>query len=533
MKRTHPSWLENAVIYEIYPQTFFDTNADGIGDIPGIIHKLDYIQTLGVSAVWLNPCFDSPFGDAGYDIRDYYKVAERYGTNEDLQRFMEEAGKRGIRVLLDLVVGHTSIENEWFKQSCRHERNEYSDWFIWTNSVWATPPDGMQAVRAYSERDGGFITNFFYMQPALNFGFSDPDPSYPWQQPVDAPGPKAVRREIKKIMKFWLDLGASGFRVDMADSLVKNDHSGCQTGKVWTEICDWLDEEYPETVMVSEWSKPTVALPAGFDMDFTLSHNMRGFASLWRKPWSRDKYGFSFFDPAGHGNIKAFVDEYVPLYKATRNDGFISFPTGNHDTFPRISENRSVADMEMIYLFLMTMPGVPYIYYGDEIGMCAIHGLVSKEGGYQRTGSRTPMQWDNSVNAGFSQASASQLYLPVDDKPDRPNVAAQDHDPDSLLNRVRRLVDLRKKHPALCASGQFSVVCAEAGKYPFVYKRSTAQETILVGVNPAKYATEVVLPDGLISSEPKALYGRSHALELAGGKWVLRLPGVSGGVYKI
>ena len=136
---SHPSWLEKAVFYEIYPQTFYDSNGDGIGDIPGLIQKLDYVQSLGVNAIWLNPCFDSPFGDAGYDIRDYYKVADRYGTNQDLCTFFEEARKRGLRVLLDLVVGHTSIENEWFKQSCKHARNEYSDWFIWTDSVWAPP----------------------------------------------------------------------------------------------------------------------------------------------------------------------------------------------------------------------------------------------------------------------------------------------------------------------------------------------------------------------------------------------------------
>ena len=177
-------------------------------------------------------------------------------------------------------------------------------------------------------------------------------------------------------MKFWLDQGASGFRVDMAGSLVKNDPTGKETGDVWKRFTDWLDDEYPEAVMVSEWSNPTVALPAGFDMDFTLTFNMPGFASLWRKPSHFDRYGFSFFDPAGHGNIRAFVDEYLPAYNNTREIGFISMPTGNHDTFPRISEGRSAQDMQLIYLFLMSMPGVPYIYYGDEIGMRALPGWL-------------------------------------------------------------------------------------------------------------------------------------------------------------
>ena len=530
---THPAWLEKAVFYEIYPQTFYDSNGDGIGDIPGMIQKLDYVQSLGVNAIWLNPCFDSPFGDAGYDVRDYYKVAERYGTNQDLARFFAEAHKRGLRVLLDLVVGHTSIENEWFKQSCQHNRNEYSDWFIWTDSVWAPPPPGMQVVRAFAERDGGYITNFFYMQPALNFGFSNPDPHYRWQQPVSAPGPQAVRREVRKIMKFWLDQGADGFRVDMAGSLVKNDPAGKETAEVWKEITDWLDEEYPDAVMVSEWSNPGIALPAGFDMDFTLTFNMRGFASLWRKPWSGDRYGFSFFDTAGHGNIRAFLDEYLPVYEETCQIGFISMPTGNHDTFPRISEGRTTADIELIYLFLMSMPGVPYIYYGDEIGMRAIHGLASVEGGYQRTGSRTPMQWEPGPQAGFSSASPEQFYLPVDPVAGRPDVATQRSDPHSLLERVRRLIALRQAHPALTASGLFEPVLAQAGKLPFIYMRQSGDEKILVALNPASQPCEGLLDGSISARPPQTLYGQPEAFTRDGSQWRVRLPGVSGGVYLV
>ncbi|MBN1583557.1 MAG: glycosylase, partial [Anaerolineae bacterium] len=132
----NPEWLEKAIIYEIYPQSFYDTNGDGIGDLPGVIAKLDYVQSLGANALWLNPCFESPFGDAGYDVADFYKVAPRYGTNEDLRRLFEEAKKHGIRVVLDLVAGHTSVECEWFKQSAKHKRNEYSDWYIWNTSLF-------------------------------------------------------------------------------------------------------------------------------------------------------------------------------------------------------------------------------------------------------------------------------------------------------------------------------------------------------------------------------------------------------------
>ncbi|MDZ4197962.1 MAG: alpha-amylase family glycosyl hydrolase, partial [Kiritimatiellia bacterium] len=195
--------MKSAVFYQIYPPSFLDTNGDGIGDLPGITARLDYIQSLGVNALWLNPCFVSPFQDGGYDIADFYRVDPRYGTNADLSRLFREAHRRGIRVCLDLVAGHTSIEHPWFKASSRHKRNPYSDWFIWTPSVW---DEGMAGkfIHGYGERDGNFLTNFFWFQPALNYGFARPDPARPWQQGIDAPGPRAVRAELRKIMHFWL-----------------------------------------------------------------------------------------------------------------------------------------------------------------------------------------------------------------------------------------------------------------------------------------------------------------------------------------
>jgi maltose alpha-D-glucosyltransferase/alpha-amylase len=165
--------------------------------------------------------------------------------------------------------------------------------------------------------------------------------------------------------------------------------------------------------------------------------------------------------------------------------------------------------------------------------MCALHGLASVEGGYQRTGARTPMQWDTSANAGFSQAPADRLYLPVDEQPDRPNVAGQEADPGSLLNQVRRLVELRKQHPALCASGVFEVVYAEAGTVPFIYKRTSPEETLLVAINPSGRPTRTVLPDHTVSEKPDTLFGPASSLECVEGKWIVSLPSVSGSVYKI
>ena len=165
-----PKWLDNAIFYEIYPQTFRDSNADGIGDFQGILEKLDYVRDLGCNAIWLNPCFASPFGDAGYDVADYYRAAPRYGTNEDLKRLFEEAHRRGIRVLLDLVPGHTSWEHPWFKASMEAERNEFTDRYVWTDDIWERP-EGMDCLRGISQRNGACAVNFFSNQPALNYGY--------------------------------------------------------------------------------------------------------------------------------------------------------------------------------------------------------------------------------------------------------------------------------------------------------------------------------------------------------------------------
>jgi maltose alpha-D-glucosyltransferase/alpha-amylase len=530
---TLPTWLDDAVFYEIYPQSFYDTNADGIGDLPGILAKLDYIQSLGVTAIWLNPCFASPFQDAGYDVADFYQIAPRYGTNDDFVRLCGEARKRGMRILLDLVAGHTSIQNPWFKESCKAEPNIYSDWFIWTHNPWSWEEAGFHVVHGYADRHGNYLTNFFHSQPALNYGFARPDPSKPWQQPVDAPGPQRVRQEIKNIMRYWLDLGASGFRVDMAGSLVKSDPGQVETARFWREIRTWLDSEYPEAVLVSEWSNPTVSVTqGGYHMDFMLHFGSNAYNALLRKPHTFDKYGFSFFDRGGRGNIREFLDDYLSHYTNVQGEGYIAIPTGNHDINPRVAVDRDAQDLELIYLFLMTMPGTPYIYYGDEIGMTSLPDIPSKEGGYQRTASRTPMQWTRGVNAGFSQAEKEKLYLPVDTRPDRVSVEAQEGDGHSLLNRVRRLVFLRRAHPALFAGSEFQPLYAEGGKLPFVYLRSRGAERILIAINPGEAPVSVEIDDLAVTTiEP--LFGPSGALLPAGQKWRISLPGVSGIVYRI
>ena len=536
MKRPTPAWLANAVFYEVYPQSFLDTNGDGIGDLPGVIAKLDYIRSIGCDAIWLNPCFESPFGDAGYDVSDFYKVAPRYGTNGDLKRLFKEAHRRGMRVCLDLVAGHTSIEHQWFRESAKAQPNKYSNWYVWTDNAWKGAGKELSTVRGYSERDGSYVTNFFHFQPALNFGFANPDRAKPWQLPVTHPDVQAVRKEMMDIMRFWLDMGADGFRVDMASSLVKGDVDYRETMKFWDDIRATYDREYPEAILIAEWSFPSLAIRAGFHVDFMIHFGTPAYTTLFRNERERDvfadkeAYGRSFFDKSGLGDIKQFLDPYLKHYEATRKLGYISLPTGNHD-ISRISLGRNKKEIEVIYAFLMTMPGVPYIYYGDEIGMRYEKGLVSKEGGYGRTGSRTPMQWNAGKNAGFSTASMKELYLPLNPAEKRPTVEAQERDPRSLLNHVRRLANLRRQHPALGGDGEFKPLFAEANRYPLIYQRKLDGETIIVAVNPSGEAVDVKIRIPDCECDPVTLDARGVTLECGKAKWTVRMEGVSYGIF--
>lgn len=457
-----------------------DYNGDGIGDIKGIESKLEYIKSLGCNAIWINPCFDSPFQDAGYDVSDFYKIAPRYGTNADIKRLFNKAKSLDIRILLDLVPGHTSIQHPWFKESCKAEKNKYTNWFIWTDSVWHDAGN-LKSISGYAERDGQYVSNFFWFQPALNYGFANPDPSKKWQLPVSHPDVLALKKEIKNIMRFWLDMGAAGFRVDMASSIVKNDdQKKSATSAFWREIRKMLDKEYPEAVLVAEWGDPEISINnAGFHMDFLLPFVHPVCNNLFR---NGEK---SFFSPLGNGDITTFLDYYTRAYANTKEKGYICIFSGNHD-LERISLLGNEDAIKNAFVFILTMPGIPFIYYGDEIGMKQQRNLVSKEGGYNRTGARTPMQWNSSQkNSGFSSAEAKKLYLPIDKSKSAPSVATQEKNPDSLLNFVRKLCHIRRENPILGARPDFIPLYALKDKYPFVFMRKEGTKKALVALNPS------------------------------------------------
>lgn len=542
-----PDWLHTAVFYQIYPQTFYDSNGDGIGDLEGIIQKLDYVKSLGVDGFWINPFFESPFNDAGYDVSDYYKVAPRYGTNGDAKRMFEEAEKRGLKILFDYVISYTSIEHPWFRESSKQEDNKYSNWYIWTDNTWINPPEEYRDafIKGYSRRNGQFMRNFYWSQPALNFGFAEPREEG-WMLPIDHPDILAMQEELKKVLRFWMDMGADGFRADMAGALVKNAHvkEGDKlyskrdegTEKFWNEIRTIFDKEYPEAFMVAEWSYPASALNrGGFHADFYhwfFSYNDLLQKESWRILNGYSE-GYSFFDKEGKGNITNFLKSYLDQYDKTKGKGYINLPLGNHD-LSRLNIKRSIEDLEIIFAFSLTMPGVPFIFYGNEIGMRQLYGLPYVEGAYKpRAGGRTPMQWSRGINKGFSTASPEKLYLPVDNAKDAPNVEDQEKDPNSLLNRVKRLIQLRKKEKALTAYAEFVPVYAKENTYPFIYARAYEDEMILVVLNPAAREAKAKFSLKPLVDSYKLLAGREMDIKNQEDEHEVIAPGQSYAIYKL
>ena len=532
-----PSWVPDAVFYEIYPQTFYDTDGNGIGDLKGITQKLDYVKSLGVSAIWLNPFYESPFRDAGYDVTDFCKVAPRYGTTEDIKNLLAEAHKRNLKVIFDFVPGHTSIDHPWFQASKLPTPNKYSNWYVWTNNTWDNGGSEFlgKMVQGYSTRNGVFMTNYFWHQPALNFGFGKVDPSKPWQLAANHPDVLALKKEMTNVLKYWLDMGADGFRIDMAGSLTKNDEGSAECIKWWKDIRQMLDTKYPQAFIVSEWSHPPAALEGGFHADFL--HWIGPYEDLFRREQSRSLNGVSadghsYFDKEGKGDISAFMTEYVRQYNETKSKGFISIPVGNHD-LSRITNNRTDADLQIIYAFLMTIPGVPFFYYGDEVGMKQLLIENAIEGCYKpRAGARTPMQWTAAENAGFSTALKDKLWQPVDADPTKPNVQAAEANPNSLLHATRKLINMRRTEKALQAQAEFEILYVEKNKYPFVFLRRNAGETVIVAFNPSGTDVKISIPNSL-KSKTTLISGANNVMSLDGKNLNLQMKGVTYSVFKL
>lgn len=494
------NWLDNAVFYQIYPISFYDGNGDGKGDLPGILEKMVYLQDLGVNCVWLNPIYKSPFKDGGYDIADYMQIDKRFGTMEDLQQVIDGFHAQGIRMLMDLVIGHTSNKHPWFKKSGTAKRNEYWDYYVWTDNLFQSYPG---LIKGLHDRDGGYLPNYYASQPSLNYGFENPDPNQPWQKHYTDERLRPLREELLNMMRHYLDMGIDGFRVDMAGHLIKGAVKFDETRPFddrdegldglkffWGEIFNTIRSEYENRVFIAEWVVPQKAVAkVGFDMDL-LTHDALCFGDLYRNEPGMNltpyyERGDNYFSPNGKGTMEHFVKYAEYLYDRLGDRGMFSAPTGSHDEI-RMATGKSPEMCKSIMAFLLTFKNIPFVYYGDELGIQ--HNFdVSKDGGGIRTGTRTPMQWTKGRNRGFTTSRSP--YLPTWNTPGQ-SVEEQLADPDSLLNCTKKLIALRKTCPALRASAKQTFL--ETG-YPAVYTREGGGQKITVLLNPSNetYTREV------------------------------------------
>lgn len=563
-----PEWLRDGVIYQVYPSSYKDSDGNGIGDIRGVISELDYIESLGVRAIWFNPLFVSGWIDGGYDVIDFYRVDPRFGTNNDMVELIEKAHAKGIKVMLDLVAGHTSDKHPWFIQSSQDTNLQYSDYYIWSDRLpdakaerdletMLKDPNYMQNtigkwMKSEYPRNKFYMKNFYACQPSLNYGYANPDPSRPWEQGVDAPGPKAVRQELKDIIAFWYGKGVDGFRVDMANSLVKNDKDKKEIMNLWREIREWSDKNYPDHVLMAEWGSPKYCLAAGYNIDMDLNgtkaHNRRMyfdrkhqadggsyFSLNGGQPSVKDLYGNAWPEDKIDSKttaaemLKEYYDYFTDCLESTETMGYFATITGNHDHLRINMGARNTPDqLKVMLTWVLTMP-MPILYYGDEIGMRSLVDLPNVEGanhnGKERSGARTPMQWTSGETAGFSTCSPDKLYLPVctewspatsypqylDWKKNfeagkvKPiakgeiTVESQDKDPKSILNWTRELIALRKSSEALWADSKFIPVFNESHPYPMVYLRSNGKETFLIALNPTGTRKSLTLNDEVSS----------------------------------
>ncbi|MEP6948720.1 MAG: alpha-amylase family glycosyl hydrolase [Ginsengibacter sp.] len=529
----HALWLDTAVFYQVYPSSFQDSDGDGIGDLKGIESRLDYIQSLGINAIWLNPVFKSGFKDGGYDVIDFYQVDPRFGTNTELVQLANEIHKRGMHLVLDLVAGHSSNQSAWFRQSMEADTNlEYSNYYIWPKFKPGdlSAQDASHWVDTIAPRGKYYIKNYYNIQPALNYGYAHPDPHHPWEQSVEAPGPRAVRHELQNIITFWLDKGVDGFRVDLAASLVKNDPDKSVTIALWKGITAWFKHSYPEGVLIAEWFNPKQSIAAGFDIDFLRPGKLIS-------PYERGQKSDAkiYFAKAGEGSVGDWETYFEDQYRSTLNKGYVSLPTGNHDS-PRMrnEERKDASELKVLLTFLLTQPGIPFIYYGDEIGMRYIPNSPDIEGSRNRSGTRTPMQWDDSKNAGFSTAPTEKIYIPQDTDQNRPTVYKEEKASNSQLNYVRSLLKLRASSSALGNDGDWKLLSDTSHPYPMVYMRSNDHEKYIIAVNPsAKSVTaNINSPKSasntyILGTNEKCIYKKGKETD------VIKLPPVSAAIFKL
>jgi alpha-glucosidase len=470
-------WWQRAIIYQIYPRSFQDSNDDGIGDLPGIVDRLDYLQWLGIDTIWISPIYPSPMADFGYDVADYTGIDPRFGTMEEFDRLMQATRQRGIRVLLDLVPNHSSDEHPWFVAARADRENPYRDWYIWRDPQ----PDG-EPPNNWLSFFGGPAWSFDERTQQYYLHLFDPkQPDLNWRNPH-------VRTAIYDAMRFWLRKGVAGFRVDVIWMLIKDvqlrDHPANpdwregdpphtqllniyaqnqpETHTVIREMRQVIDE-FDDRLLIGEIYLPIADLMDYYGPDLDECHLPFNFQLILLPEWTATA-------------VRALVEQYEA---ALPTGGWPNWVLGNHDQ-SRIANRLGHEYVRIAQMLLLTLRGTPTLYYGDELGMSDVpipqELVVDPAGirtpGHSRDPERTPMPWNADNAGGFTHG---RPWLPLGaDYTDR-NVASQQTDPHSPLALVRRLIELRRDSDALTLGDYRSV---DAG-HPavFAYTRSDTQHT--------------------------------------------------------
>ncbi len=513
MNESQRKWWKEAVVYQIYPRSFKDSNGDGIGDLRGIIEKLDYIKSLGIDVVWLNPIFGSPNDDNGYDISDYRAIMDEFGTMADFDEMLAGMHERGLRLVLDLVVNHSSDEHEWFKQSRSSRENPYRNYYHWWDAEKGEPAerwsffDVNADAWAFDEATNAYYLHYFSRkQPDLN-----------WENPK-------VREEVYDLMRFWFDKGIDGFRMDVITFISKDttfpelpekyDGNFIQYYAEGENRHEYLQEMNRE--VLSKYDIMTVAEGPG-----TTAENVLDYVGENRNELNMSYHfeaidlGLSehhhrILDPNGW-NLLDFKKVYSKWDAVFAEKGWGTIYLGNHDQ-PRMvtrwgndsPEFREISS-KMLSTFLLTMRGTPYYYFGDELGMTNIkfdkiedyrdimtinlHRLFEKEGrdvnelieSHKITGrdnGRTPFQWNDSENGGFT---SGKPWLKVNPDYTEINAEAQETDENSVLNYFRRIVKFRKDNPVLIY-GKYTLV-DEENPNVYAYTRELDDRKLLILLN--------------------------------------------------
>lgn len=514
MEDARPLWWQTSVVYQIYPRSFQDSNGDGVGDLPGITQRLDYLQWLGVGAIWLSPFYPSPGADFGYDVANFVDVDPLFGTLDDFDALLAGAHERGLKVIIDFVPNHTSDQHPWFLESRSSRDNPRRDWYTWRDpKPDGSPPNNWSAAFGgpawtFDETTGQYyLHSFLPQQPDLN-----------WRNPE-------VKAAMFDVMRFWLDRGVDGFRIDVAHYLMKhpelldnppNPDYGIGLGATFHKQMG----EHQAQLHIHDRGHPDIhglyrEIRALFDSYSATSPRVTiGEIHIWDpKEWA-SYYGAALDEihlPFNFGLLKADWEATTlrahveSIERSVPNGGWPNYVLGNHDEH-RIATRVGRQQARAAMMLLLTLRGTPTVYYGDELGLENVEIPPEKEKdpwglrvpglGLGRDPERTPMQWDDSENAGFCPPGV-EPWLPLEREYAKRNVAVERSDPRSMLTLTRRLLELRRAHPALSIGDYCSLDVGD--KRVFAYCRSAGNERFLVALNLSLEATTACLPlDGLM-----------------------------------